>query len=82
MTDFLNQFQTNGVVSEVDVGVPDAFFLILRGERHAKYDTLVCNTSYNLLFQGKYIMVEEFVQFLVCVVDAELLKRVDLHNKH
>ena len=30
--------------------------------------------SHNLLFQGKDIMVEELVQLLIGVVDAQLLK--------
>ena len=33
-----------------------------------------CNQSHNLLFQGKDVMIEELVQFLIGVVDAQLLK--------
>lgn len=33
--------------------------------------------TYNFLFQREYVMIEEFVQFLIRIVDAQLLKRID-----
>lgn len=33
--------------------------------------------TYNFLFQRKHVVIEEFMQFLVGVVDAQLLKRID-----
>lgn len=33
--------------------------------------------KYNFLFQRKHIVIKEFVQFLICIVDAKLLERVD-----
>ena len=50
---------------------------------HVLHDTSthpysVNTKAYNLLLQCKHIVVEEFVEFLIGVVDAELLKGVDL----
>lgn len=33
--------------------------------------------TYNFLFQREYIVIEKFMQFLVGVVDAQLLERID-----
>lgn len=34
--------------------------------------------TYNFLFQGKNIMVEEFVQFFIGVINAQLFKRIEM----
>lgn len=39
---------------------------------------LTATTTHNFLFQMKHIVIEEFVEFFICEVDAELLKGVDL----
>lgn len=33
--------------------------------------------AYDFLFQRKHIMIEEFVQFFVGIIDAKLFKRID-----
>lgn len=36
------------------------------------------SVTYNLLLQCKHVVIEKLVQLLICVVDAELLKRIDV----
>lgn len=50
------------------------FFII-----HPRIIRSVYGCTHHFLLQGEYVVVEEFVQFLVCVIYAELLKGI--HGK-
>lgn len=42
-----------------------------------KQNLVATHKTYDFLFQCEHVMIKEFVQFLVGIVDAQLLERVD-----
>lgn len=42
-----------------------------------KRNLVATHKTYDFLFQREHVMIKEFMQFLVGIVDAELLERID-----
>ena len=84
----LYELQTHSVVGKADVRVLDSLFLVLERKEKERVSAgfeaqdQACHAAaaYSLLLQGEHVVVEKLVQFLICVVDAELLKRVHLRS--
>ena len=77
---FFNELKARSVVRECDVRKFDFLLTVLKTNKIVMnslcFEQPRNSITYSFLLKGKHVMIEELVQLLVGVVDAQLLKGV------